>query len=158
MTMNGTLLGEVARIWRLAIDYVNDRQRSRQAAREFARLDPDEAIRILSDAGLTRREFDKAMLLPFASEDLLSRAMESAGIDVAAFRARDPEWFRDLRRTCMTCGVRGRCRRVIERGEFAARCADFCVNSWEFVLVAETGSEAEGREFRRARYRGFLRA
>jgi uncharacterized protein YjiS (DUF1127 family) len=88
MTMNGTLLGEVARIWRLAIDYVNDRQRSRQAAREFARLDPDKAMRILSDAGLTRREFDKAMLLPFASEDLLSRAMESAGIDVAAFRAR----------------------------------------------------------------------
>jgi hypothetical protein len=133
--MTGTLLDGAARAWRLAADYFRDRERSRRARKEIDSLGSNEAARVLSEAGLTRGEFAAAMSQPFASDDLLSQALCSVGIDADEFGVRNIEWLQDLQRSCMRCSVRGRCRRVMGRAEFSRRYKDFCPNSGDFEQI-----------------------
>lgn len=133
--MNGNLLGGAAQAWRLAADFVKDRRRSRRAMKEIGALGAGEAARVLGEVGITRSEFAGAMALPFASEDLVFKGMEAAGIDADEFGARNPAWLQDMERTCMRCTVRGSCRRVQARGEFARRHRDFCPNSRDFAQI-----------------------
>lgn len=142
--MTGTLRDGAVQAWRLAADFFRDRARSRRAMTEIDSLDSSEAARVLSEAGLTRGEFAEAMSHPFASDDLLSQALWSAGIDPDEFGVRNIEWLQDLQRTCMRCGVRGRCRRIMGRSEFARGHKDFCPNSGNFeqILSLQTCSPA----------------
>jgi hypothetical protein len=139
--MAGNLIGESLRFWRLAVDYLDDRRRSRATVREFNALGPEECAHALSDSGVTPVEFDRAMRLPFASEDLLAPAMRSVGIDPAAFAAQNPSSYRDLCRTCMLCDHRMRCRNDLGSSDFARTHVGFCPNSETFGDLGE-GPEA----------------
>lgn len=133
--MTGNLLDGAAQAWRLAAGYFKDRGRSRRALREIDSLGASEAARVLSEAGLSRGEFAAAMSHPFASDDLLSQALCSVGIDPDEFGVCNIEWMQDLQRSCMRCTVRGRCRRIMGRAEFESRHKEFCPNSGEFEQI-----------------------
>jgi hypothetical protein len=133
--MTGTLLDGAAQAWRLAVNYLKDKERSRRAMREVDSLGSSEAARVLSEVGLSRGEFAAAMSHPFASDDLLSQALSSVGIDPDEFGVRNIEWLQGLQRSCMRCGVRGRCKRIMARDEFTRRHQDFCPNSGDFEQI-----------------------
>lgn len=142
--MTGNMLDGAGQVWRLAADFVRDRRRSRRAVAEIQALDSGEAARMLADAGLTRADFGTAMAHPFASEDLLSQAMDSVGIDPDEFAARNPTWLQDLQRSCMMCRVRGRCHQIMSRGEFARRHRDFCPNAADFAQILSARPDETG--------------
>jgi hypothetical protein len=114
---------------------------------EFRALDSNDATRILSDAGLAKADLREIMSRPFAMEDLLSRGMESVGIDPDEFAVRNADWYQNLQRNCALCRLRGRCRRIILRSEFARRYREFCPNNGDFdqILAAMArGSSPSG--------------
>ena len=130
--MPRNLIGESLRFWRLAVDYIDDRRRSRATVREFDALGPEACAHALSDSGVTPAEFRRAMRLPFASADLLAPAMRSVGIDPAATAGQQPASYRELCRTCMLCGHRMRCRGDLGSSKFARTHEEFCPNSERF--------------------------
>ncbi len=131
--MPGNPIGESLRLWRLAVDYLGDRKRSRAMVRELDALGADNCAQVLGDSGLSRREFATAMRLPFASEDLLGSAMRAVGIDPAAVASKHQEAYRDLCRTCMLCEHRLQCRGDLGRSEFAGSFQDYCPNSQRLI-------------------------
>jgi hypothetical protein len=142
--MPGNMIGESLRLWRLALDYLDDRKRSRATVREFDSLGPESCEQVLGDSGLTRREFDNAMRLPFASQDLLASAMRAVGIDAAAVASKQPEAYRDLCRTCMLCEHRLRCRSDLGHTDLGRGFQDYCPNREHFLEFMGCG-EARAR-------------
>ncbi len=111
-------------------------RRTRQTRRDIEALGSEEAARVYAEIGLTQREFERAMALPFASEDLLLRAMDRLDIDPDEFCVRNPGWFQDMERTCMRCSGRNACRRMMSRAEFAGWHQQFCPNAEDFAQIA----------------------
>ncbi|MGX8009983.1 hypothetical protein ACVDG8_013945 [Mesorhizobium sp. ORM8.1] len=83
--MAGNRKSETVEAWRFAISFLVDRERSKAAREEFWAQALDRCTKVLNDIGLSRREFEAAMMLPYASEDLLTSAMRSTGIDPDSF-------------------------------------------------------------------------
>ncbi|KRB30849.1 hypothetical protein ASE05_29375 [Mesorhizobium sp. Root172] len=93
----------------------------------------DECIGILNDIGLTQGEFDKAMQLPYASEDMLTSAMLSIGIDPDSFDSRKIARDRLMSRTCITCPHRRQCHSHKAAFDFESHYQDFCPNMDNFA-------------------------
>mgnify|MGYP000704721661 CR=1 FL=1 len=139
--MNDNQRSGMSGFWRRAVDYVRDRRQALWTMRELEALDRNEATRILAEAGLARADVREAVSRPFAFEDLMSKGMDSIGIDAHDFAVRKGDWYRSLEHTCAKCQVRGRCRRVIACSQFAERFHEFCPNSEDFdqILAAKSG-------------------
>ncbi len=146
--MNDTLFGNLAGAWRFAVDYLRDRRQALLTMREFETLDGHEASRILAETGMEAADLREAVSRPFAFEDLMSKGMESVGIDPAELAAHDGDWFRHMQRNCAMCRVRGHCRQVLAHREFAARFHEFCPNSADFdrILSAGAGGGSPSRD------------
>lgn len=136
--MSKGLLDATHRAWRLAVDYLNDREQSRTQVNEFMEMGREEVINILANAGVTTDEFVESMRQPFASEDLLASAMDTLGIDLKAVEKEDPSWARDARRICMLCDHRFRCYREFATLSFAENHRDFCPNKERWPKAART--------------------
>ena len=134
-TMMDNLVGRMASARCFVTDFLRNWWRTRRTLREIEALGSEEAARVLTEVGFTPREFERSMVLPFASEDLLLRAMDTFDIDADEFCARNPAWFQGMERTCMRCPDRGACRRVMSRGEFAAWHRGFCPNAEDFAQI-----------------------
>ena len=144
--MYGNMVSESFRLFHLALAYLEDRKRSRATVREFRALGPEACAHLLGDAGLAPSEFDRAMGLPFASEDLLTPAMRSVGIDPAEFAEHNHPSYRELCRTCMSCDHRMRCRSDLGNAAFLRTYRDFCPNSIPFdALAASRGAVSDTR-------------
>ncbi|MGX8012394.1 hypothetical protein ACVDG8_027225 [Mesorhizobium sp. ORM8.1] len=140
--MTGGRLSETLEAWRFAIAVLKDHKRSKAARREFWALGPAECTGILEDIGLSRSEFDDAMRLPYASEDLLSSAMRSVGVDPDEFRSLVAVRDRFMARICITCPHRRRCHGHLETFDFESRYQDFCPNSSNFADLLDGGRGA----------------
>lgn len=134
--MAGPLKRETIEAWRFAISFLVDRDRSKAARKAFWAQGLDRCARILNDIGLSRSEFDDGVRLPYASEDLLTSAMRSTGID--------PDTFRSLQaarggmsRICITCSHRRQCRGHLDAFDFEDHYQDFCPNSLSFAKLLE---------------------
>lgn len=140
--MNNNLLGNVADVWRLTVDYMRDRREAARAMSEFNSLDRNEASRVLAEAGLGVADFRDVVSRPFAFEDLTSKGMASVGIESREFAVRNGDWFRSIERNCAVCRVRGHCRKVLADSEFADRFHEFCPNSADFdqILADRAGA------------------
>jgi hypothetical protein len=136
--MARNLTSETVEAWRFAISFLVDRERSKAARREFWAQGSDKCAGILNDLGLTRTEFDDAMRLPYASEDLLTPAMRSVGIDPDSFQTLEAARG-DMSRTCMTCPHRRQCRGLQAAFDFENHYQDFCPNSPGFAKLLEQG-------------------
>ncbi|BCG82409.1 hypothetical protein [Mesorhizobium sp. 113-3-3] len=132
------LKDEPAEAWRFAISFLVDRERSKAAKREFWAQGPHKCAGILHDLGLTRAEFDDAMRLPYASEDLLTPAMRSVGIDPDSFQTLEATRG-GMSRTCMTCPHRRECRGLLAVFDFENHYQEFCPNSRGFAKLLEGG-------------------
>ncbi len=125
--------------WHSAVLTVRDWRRRRAAVNEIAALAPAEGDRVLGECGLSRPDFQRAMRHAFASTILLPEAMKAKGVDPIAFERRQPEWNRDMRRTCMLCAQRSRCSAQLATAEFNDTYQDFCPNSASLdALAADT--------------------
>jgi hypothetical protein len=136
--MAGNLISETVGAWRSVISFLADRRRSRAATREFWAMGWDECTGILNDIGLSRSEFDDAMRLPYASEDLLSSGMRSIGIDPDSFQSLQAA-HRFMSRTCITCPHRRQCHRHLAAFDFESHYQDFCPNSQNFADLLKNG-------------------
>lgn len=128
--------------WHSAVLTVQDWRRRRSAVNEIAALTPAEGDRVLGDCGLSRSDFQLAMRHAFASTILLPEAMKSKGVDPIAVEREQPEWNRDMRRTCMLCKERSRCSAQLATAEFNGSYHDFCPNSASLDALAADASRS----------------
>ena len=68
--------------------------------------------------------------------DLRARARVSRGLDDHTVAERAPNWLRDMRRACLTCDARSRCRRDLNTGDFARRYRHYCPNAESLARIA----------------------
>lgn len=150
--MSDNAIGSTAGVWRLVVEFVRDRLRARRTMRDIHALDSGEASRVLAEAGLTRADLRDVISRPFPLDDLMSRGMVSVGIDADEFAVRNAEWFQAMQRDCALCRVRGRCRQILQRSEFAQHFHSFCPNSSEFdeILAAKARAGSSSATARRA--------
>lgn len=130
--MASNLINGTFEACRSAIAIFKDRRRSKATRREFWALGPEECAGMLNDIGMSPGEFDAAMHLPHASEDFLTLAMLSVGIDPDSFHTM--EFARDhfMSRTCITCPHRRRCNDHMQAFDFESHYRDFCPNKDNF--------------------------
>ncbi len=121
-------------------DFLGNRWQERPTLRQIRALDPEEAARLLTEVGLTPQAFEHSMALPFPSEDLFLRAMDTFDVDPDEFCVRNPAWFQDMERTCMRCAERRACRRTMSRGEFMGWHRRFCPNAEDFAQIISSAS------------------
>ncbi|WP_189524432.1 MULTISPECIES: hypothetical protein [unclassified Mesorhizobium] len=136
--MAGNLMSETVEAWRSVISLLADRRQSRAATREFWAMGLDECTGILNDIGLSRSEFDEAMRLPYASQDLLSSAMRSIDIDPDSFQSLQAA-HRFMSRICITCQHRRQCHGHLAAFDFESHYQDFCPNSVNFADLQADG-------------------
>lgn len=137
--MAGSLISDTVGALQSAIALLADRRRSRATRREFLALGADECTGILDNIGLTRSDFDDAMRLPYASEDMLSLAMLSIGIDPDRFESRKMARNRFMSRTCITCPHRRQCHDHLAAFDFESHYQDFCPNRDNFAELLGEG-------------------
>ncbi|TIU27384.1 MAG: hypothetical protein E5W38_25815 [Mesorhizobium sp.] len=130
--MASNLVNDALEACRSAIAGLKDRRRSKTARREFWALGPEEGTGMLNDIGMSTGEFDDAMHLPYASEDFLTLAMLSVGIDPDSFHALEFARDRFMSRTCITCPHRRGCHSHLEAFDFESHYRDFCPNRDNF--------------------------
>lgn len=133
--MSGNLINEAVNIWNSAVAFLRDRRKCAEIRRDLARLGPEECRQMLADYGMTPREFDEALQIPFASEDLSSAALRSVGVDPQAFHREHGVRSRAIRRTCMTCHAKYRCRKDLATGGFGRNYQDYCPNRLHFTVL-----------------------
>lgn len=128
--------------WHSAVLTVQDWRRRRAVVNEIAALAPGEGDKVLSECGLSRADFQTAMRHTFASSILLPDAMKAKGIDQTAFERQQPEWNRDMRRTCMLCTQRSHCSAQLASAEFNNTYQDFCPNNVSLDALAAHAPKA----------------
>jgi|UniRef100_Q11MV5 hypothetical protein len=137
--MLGHLIGEMRILWSSVTAWACDRQHRMDTSREIQALDAHERARVLGELGLTQTELGAGLQIPFISRDLISGALHALVIDPDALRARHGSWERDMRRVCMACPARGRCRRDLATGDFARRYRHYCPNAASLVELEHVG-------------------
>lgn len=143
--MLGHLIGEMRLLWNSATAWAYDRSRRMETLRELQALDPHERTRVLGDLGLSQTELGAALHGPFVTRDLLSGALRAIGTDPDLLRARHGGRERDMRRVCVECPARGRCRRDLATGDFARRYRHYCLNADSLAEIARAGRAPIGR-------------
>lgn len=129
-------IGTSGELWRSMKALWSGWRRKRAVLGEIDALDSHERERILSEAGMTRGQLAQSMRLPYASDDLLIRAVVTLGIDPDVFHARHLLWHRDMEWACAACPARSRCRRDLATGDFPRRYRHYCLNSGSLAELA----------------------
>lgn len=140
--MSGVVTVTVQRLWHLAVSSLHNQRTKNALRREMAELGPDEENRVLRDCGLSRSEFATLLQNSLATEDLLSPAMNSIGLDPVAWRERYPAWGREMARVCMACDFRRRCHGDMVGGRVDA-FREYCPNSADLAEMARTGRKSD---------------
>ncbi|WP_011578702.1 MULTISPECIES: hypothetical protein [Chelativorans] len=130
--MSSNLIKNTLGACRSAIAIFKDRRRSKAARRDFWALGMEECTGRLNALGMSPSEFDNAMHLPCAAQDLLTLAMRSVGIDPNSFHTLEFAYGRFMYRTCITCPHRRRCHSHLEAFDFEDRYREFCPNKDNF--------------------------
>ncbi len=133
--MAGELISKVRSIWNDVAAYTRDRRRCAQIRRDLESLGPDEHRRILDEYDMTPEEFEKALRIPFASEDMSSWALRSVGVDPQLFHRRHGVRSRVMRRTCTLCQAKAQCRQDLLAGSFERNHRDYCPNRQHFAVL-----------------------
>ncbi|TIP00041.1 hypothetical protein [Mesorhizobium sp.] len=97
---------------------------------------------MLNDIGMSPAEFDEAMHPPYASEDLLTLAMLSVGIDPDDFDTLEFARSHFMSRTCITCPRRRKCHDRMQAFDFEGHYRDFCPNSENFLKLLRKRCDA----------------
>lgn len=124
--MLSNLVGEA---WRGMVDYLRDRRKCIAQVKEFDTWAPEERRELLNRYGLTRDGFEKAMHMPFASEDLASAALRAIDVDPNEFHREHDSCSRVVRRNCTLCRTKYRCRRDLMNGSFKQNYQSYCPNA-----------------------------
>jgi hypothetical protein len=72
--VSGQLIDKVRIIWSSVVAYARDRRRCAQIRRDLESLGPHERRRMFNEYDLTPEDFENALRIPFASEDMSSWA------------------------------------------------------------------------------------
>ena len=72
----GLIKGAIS-AWQDGMDYLRDRRKRTNLIKELDMCGPEECRGLLGQYGLTRKQFENAIRIPFASEDLASAALRS---------------------------------------------------------------------------------
>lgn len=133
--MGSDLVGKSVKAWRSLIEYGARRQRRLAALREVEAVRWAGGAPLLAELRLTSAEFAAVVRCAFPSEDLLSPAMRSAGVDPVAFQAQHRGWSRAMFRGCMSCSSRRQCRRDIASARFSENYQRYCPNSTDLDQI-----------------------
>jgi hypothetical protein len=136
------VLSSVATWWR------NWRSR-RRALDELEFCGDAEMAHIAHDVGVPPAELRILAAKWPDSSDLLSRRLESAGLEEKQIEATEPQALRDLERVCSQCDEQGRCQRDFNRDESGRGWRDYCPNV--ATLDALRSEERDRRFMRRSR-------
>ena len=97
---------------------------------ELRQCSQDEAMDIAKDLGVPLGDLRRlAAKEPDAANDL-SKMLRVLSIDESTLAKSDPATMRDLRRTCMLCIRKGRCRHELASFTAAQNFHEFCPNAY----------------------------
>jgi hypothetical protein len=133
--LSGELIGKVRNIWNSVAAYARDRRRCAQIRRDLNSLGPHERRRVLDEYELMPEDFEQALRIPFASEDMSSRALTAVGVDPQQFHREHGARNRSMRRTCTMCRAKARCRQDLLAGSFVRNHRDYCPNRLHFAVL-----------------------
>jgi hypothetical protein len=133
--LSGKLIGKVRNIWNSVAAYARDRRRCAQIRRDLNSLGPHERRRVLDEYDLTPEDFEQALRIPFASEDMSSWALRAIGVDPQQFHRHHSARSRAIRRSCTICRIKTRCRADLMAGSFEQKHRDYCPNRLHFAVL-----------------------
>ena len=107
------------------------RHRSLRGVRdELRECSPDEAMKIAKDLRMPLGDFyGMTAKAPDAANDV-SKMLYALSVDESTLAKGDPATMRDLRRTCMLCVRKGRCRHELASFTAARNFHEFCPNAY----------------------------
>ncbi len=129
-----------------ATAYMRDRRKCAQIRRDLESMGVYETRRVLAEFQLTPKEVEGSLRVPFASEDMFSRALCFLGVDAQRFQREHGDRSREMRRTCFMCPAKARCRRDLMAGRFGQNYHAYCPNRLHFaVLLSRKAHQGNAR-------------
>lgn len=133
--LSAELIGKIRNLWNSVGAYARDRRRCAQIRRDLESLGSHERRRVLDEYDLSPQDFEKALNIPFASEDMSSRALRAVGVDPQQFHREHGVRSRAIRRACTLCRAKARCRQDLLGGSFVQNHRDYCPNQQHFAVL-----------------------
>jgi hypothetical protein len=97
---------------------------------ELRQCGQDEAMNIAKDLGVPLSELRGLAAKADDAADDVSKMLNVLRIDESTLAKGDPATMRDLQRTCMLCGQKGRCRHELASFTAAQNFHEFCPNAY----------------------------
>src|SRR5438552_17748110 len=116
-------------VWQDGMDYLRDRRKRTNLIKELDMCGPEECRGLLGQYGLTRKQFENAIRIPFASEDLASAALRAVGVDPSEFHREHSQQSRNIRHNCTVCRAKYRCWRDLMSDSFVEHHREYCPNT-----------------------------
>jgi hypothetical protein len=96
---------------------------------ELEACGPDEVRAIAQDIGLTPSDLRELASKGPGAADLLEKMLVALKVDPKILKELDSRLTTDLRRLCITCGHKGRCKHELAAGTAAKNFQEFCPNA-----------------------------
>jgi len=138
-SMEGIMIGPRAEKTRFpTVEFMVDavaewfkRHRSVHESRnDFGQCDPAEVSKIAKDLGLPANDLRGLSAKGSGAANAMSQMLRALLMDPVALAESDPATMRDLQRTCILCGEKGRCRYELADGTAAQHYREFCPNAY----------------------------
>ena len=110
-------------------DWVKQYRQAVDARSEFAHCNPDEIKAMANDLGMTPADLRTLASQKQEAADLLKRMLVALKVDPKILDKLDPRISRNLQRSCITCGVKRRCRHELEAETAVRNMHEFCPNA-----------------------------
>ena len=116
-------------------DWVKKYRLAVDAGRELADCHPDEVKAIVNDIGMTPSDLRTLAghkgPEPAAAE-LLKKMLVALKVDPKILDMLDPHITHDLKKSCITCGEKWRCRHELLAGTAVTNMGEYCSNAVTF--------------------------
>ena len=96
---------------------------------ELVQCGADEVAQIAHDLRMSPRELVTLASKGLHAAEQLPRMLLALGVDPAKLANDDPALMGDMRRSCITCGYKGRCEHEFAAGTAARHYQAFCPNA-----------------------------
>ena len=110
-------------------DWVKKYRHAVGAGSEFTHCNPNEVKAMANDLGMTPSDLRTLAGQEPEAADLLKRMLVALKVDPKILDKLDPRISRNLRRACITCGEKRRCRHELAAGTAVRNMHEYCPNA-----------------------------
>lgn len=115
------------------------RREIREERAQLRECDPEELARLAREMGVSTQELADLVGQGAEGAELQPRMAATLGLDPESPALQEAAMARDLKRLCIACASKRRCRREIAAGTAAEHYREFCPNAYTFDLLMARG-------------------